>query len=149
MRSTRRAKPAIVLTDEDHDRLTTLARSASPAHAEHADALLDEIDRARIVTGRRAATGFVRMGSTVEYRAGDSPPRTVTLVFPAAADFSQGRVSILSPLGIALIGLSRGQSMDWSGPGGTVRQLTVLAVSQPAEPSAPGRHSGAPIIAGA
>jgi len=52
----------------------------------------------------------------------------VTLVYPAEADISQGRISVLTPVGTALIGLRSGGSITWETPAGEARQLTVLAV---------------------
>ena len=68
------------------------------------------------------------MGSTVTYIADDGRKRTVTLVFPGLADISQGRISILTPIGTALIGLSEGQTMTWSTRDGRERNLTVMMV---------------------
>ena len=47
------------------------------------------------------------MGSTVIFRSEDGETRRVTLVFPGQADISKGKISILTPVGAALIGLSR------------------------------------------
>jgi regulator of nucleoside diphosphate kinase len=54
--------------------------------------------------------------------------RTVTLVYPDEADLTQGRISVLTPVGAALIGLSVSQSIEWETVSGGRRSLTVLAV---------------------
>jgi regulator of nucleoside diphosphate kinase len=50
------------------------------------------------------------------------------LVFPGQADIAAGKISILTPIGAALIGLSQGQSIDWKTRDGRSRQLTILSV---------------------
>jgi regulator of nucleoside diphosphate kinase len=52
----------------------------------------------------------------------------VTLVYPEHADISQRKISVLTPVGTALIGLQTGHSITWKTLGGEVRQLTVLSV---------------------
>ncbi|WP_343059588.1 GreA/GreB family elongation factor [Mycoplana azooxidifex] len=69
------------------------------------------------------------MGSTVEYEADTGDWRTVTLVFPKEADISEGRISVLTPIGTALL-LSAGQTMGWSGRDDRRHKLAVLAVTQ-------------------
>ncbi|WP_325053327.1 GreA/GreB family elongation factor [Sinorhizobium meliloti] len=64
---------------------------------------------------RRHQGNVVRMGSTVEYETDTGGRRTVALVFPINADISEGKISILTPIGTALIGLSVGQSIMWTG----------------------------------
>jgi regulator of nucleoside diphosphate kinase len=81
--------------------------------------------------------GVVQMGSTVHFQSDDGRMRRVELVFPGQADISADRISILTPIGAALIGLTKGQSMPWRTRDGQVRRLTVMSVHAPAE-MAPG-----------
>ncbi len=53
----------------------------------------------------------------------------MTLVYPKDADVDQGKVSVLAPVGSALLGLSVGQSIRWPLPGGTIRHLRVVSVT--------------------
>ena len=76
------------------------------------------------------------MGSIVEFRSDTGQQRRVALVFPGDADFAQGRISILTPIGAALIGVSPGQSIAWTARDGRRHRLTVLTVEQPAGPQA-------------
>jgi regulator of nucleoside diphosphate kinase len=76
-------------------------------------------------------TDVVRIGSTIEFEVDDGRRLKVQLVLPENADINAGRISVLTPVGAALIGLSPGQSMEWSGNDGKERLLTVLAVSRP------------------
>jgi regulator of nucleoside diphosphate kinase len=127
-----RKQPRITLTAEDHDRLSALVRAAMGTMPEIASCLAEELDRASILPKGWAAEDIVRMGSHLEYRdetAGTA--RTVTLVYPGEADISQGKVSVLTPIGIALIGLKVGQAITWEARNGVVRELTLLGVRQP------------------
>ena len=63
----------------------------------------------------------VRMGSTLRYVTDSGEDRTVTLVFPAEADIAAGKISILTPIGAALLGLSEGQSIHWQTRNGESR----------------------------
>src|SRR5690606_24096092 len=101
--------------------------------------LADELSRAHIVPDEAAAPEVVRMGSKVTYREDSSGRvRTVTLVFPKDANIYQQRISILTPIGAALIGLRPGQSIDWPTPGGGTETLTVLSVTnEPAQANEP------------
>src|SRR3546814_3263969 len=59
--------------------------------------------------------------------------RTVRLVYPAEADIAEGRMSILTPVGAGLIGLSVGQSINWPDRGGIEHRLTIVAVERSQE----------------
>ena len=72
------------------------------------------------------------MGSIVEFRNGAGEHRRIELVFPGEADITKGRISILTPIGAALIGLSVGQSIGLTARDGRPQELTVLKVEQPA-----------------
>ncbi|HEX5507326.1 MAG TPA: nucleoside diphosphate kinase regulator [Pseudolabrys sp.] len=120
--------PTISLTEHDFVRLDRLAAAASRTFPRTADFLAREIARATIIESDAPPTGLVRMGSTVEYRDDASGQvRAVTVVFPDEADLAAGKVSVMTPVGVALIGLSVGQSIEWRTPGG-IRSLTVLKV---------------------
>jgi len=86
--------PCYLSTDDPHSRLSCLA---------------DELDRASVLPKGRVADDTVRMGSRLEYRDETlGTVRTATLVYPDEADISQGKISVLTPVGIALIGLKAG-----------------------------------------
>lgn len=127
-RTTRSGRPpAIVMSREDHARLSGLATAALDRLPEVADVLLGELDRARLVANLPPAA--VRMGSQVTFEA-DGTTRTVTLVYPGEADIAAGRISVMTPVGTALIGLSQGQSITWTARDGQVHALTVVSVRQ-------------------
>ena len=99
---------------------------------EASDELLAELERARIVADGWVSAGTVRMGSIVTFKPDTGDRKTVTLVYPGDADISEGKVSILTPIGTALIGLSAGQSIMWTARDGRRHELLVLGVSHPA-----------------
>ena len=124
--------PKIVIGADDHDSLTNLATEALDRIPDVAGELLSELDRARVVAPRQVPPTVVRMGSTVVFRADEAPERRVTLVYPAKADIAEGRVSVMTPIGAALIGLSESQSIQWTARDGRKHQLTIVSVEQPA-----------------
>ena len=127
----RELRPRIVLTAEDHERLSTLARAASASMPDVASALADELDRARVLAKGRHPEHIVRMGSEVEFGDDAGKVQTVTLVYPDEADISRRTISVLTPIGAALIGLRTGSSITWHTRSGAIRRLTVLQVREP------------------
>lgn len=115
--------PAILVSQDDFELLNRLA---SAGHGETAEDLLSELERATITDPIPA--NIVRMGSTVSYVAHDEGTRTVRLVYPAEADISSGAISVLTPIGTALLGLHPGQTIGWTARDGHERQLKVIAV---------------------
>jgi regulator of nucleoside diphosphate kinase len=124
-------KPRITLTANDYERLSLLARAAEARMPDLVSALTDELERAYVLAdGRPEQT--VCMGSEVEFRdESTGKVQTVTLVYPGAADISQRKISVLTPVGTALIGLSAGDSITWETRLGERRRLTVLQVREP------------------
>lgn len=122
--------PELVVGDSDHARLTNLANAALETVPDTAEELLSELDRAKVVADESVPGDVVRMGSLVEFRAGRDRKR-VTLVFPPEADIAAGKVSVLTPVGAALIGLSRGESISWTARDGASHEMTILSVEQP------------------
>jgi regulator of nucleoside diphosphate kinase len=123
--------PRLVLGREEHRQLTTLALAGLGHGSDASDDLLYELDRAALVPDATVPADAVRMGSHVVYRTLDGREHEVTLVFPAEADIAQGRVSVMTPVGTALIGLRQGQSITWTTRDARRQVLTVLAVRQP------------------
>lgn len=130
------ARPRIVIAQADHEKLLQLADALLERRPELAEELLGELDRARVVAGTSVPAGTVQMGSTVEYRTEDDQARRVTLVYPADADIAQGKVSILTPIGTALLGLSVGQTIDFVANDGRKHLLTVVSVGAGADKAA-------------
>lgn len=124
-----RKKPNIVVSEIDYERLMGLATNVSERLEEIAEELMVELDRAKVVPAKRLPQNVIHMGSTVEFRSNDGQERRVTLVYPGEADIAQGKISILTPIGTALIGLAPGQSMSWTARDGKQHELNVLSVS--------------------
>lgn len=122
------ARPRIVIRAGDAERLATLANALVDSKPELADELLGELARAR--TAAKAPANSVQMGSTLTYEA-DGRQRRVTLVYPDQADIDAGRLSVLTPVGAALIGLTEGQSIDWTARDGRIHRLKVVTVEAP------------------
>lgn len=137
MTTSTRRKPAITISRTERERLLALATALAERNAELSETMFTELERARVVADGAVAENIVRIGSTVTYRPDASEPRSVTLVYPGDADIDQGRIAVTTPVGIALIGLSTGQSISWTARDGRGHELTVLDVRQPAETALP------------
>lgn len=127
--------PGIVVSSSDFDRLEQLLEAPLRAAEPTAVALMAELRRADVVD--EVPAGVVTMGSVVSCI--DEPSgqqHTLTLVWPREADVDLHRVSILSPVGSALLGLSVGQGIDWDVPGGRRLRLRVTDVHRPKAPAA-------------
>ncbi|WP_062228819.1 nucleoside diphosphate kinase regulator [Aureimonas frigidaquae] len=125
-------KPRIAVLEKDFESLTLLANQMLDRMPDVAEDLLAELDRARIVDQRNLKSDTVAMGRQVTFRRDAEPERTIQLVYPAEADINAGRISILTPVGTALLGLKEGQSITWNARDGRQHIFTVLAVSTPA-----------------
>ena len=118
--------PPITIVRDDMEKLIRLADAADGRFAQTGDFLSREIDRAQVIEERRP--DLVAMGSRVTFRDNTTgQTRTVTLVYPEDADVAQNRISVLTPIGAALIGLSVGQSIEWQTLEKQSRSLTVTA----------------------
>ena len=122
--------PDIVLGVEEYRQLSSLALTGTSA-ADEADNLLHELERALIVPDETVPDDVVRMRSTVLFRTIGGDEQSVELVFPEDADIASRRISVLTPVGSALIGLRTGQSITWTTRDGRKQVLTVLSVRQP------------------
>lgn len=131
--------PSIILTRLDVQRLERLIDSLED-DTPGVEALQAELDRADAVVGHdEVPAGVVTMNSRVHCREEISgKDYHLTLVYPQEAG-GEGTVSVLAPIGTALLGLQVGQHIDWPAPGGKVLKLELLAVEY--QPEAAGdRH---------
>lgn len=118
-------EPPLTVLRADFEKLSKLAaltdETAVSRYLEH------ELDRADVVA--ETTKPIVRLGARVRYHDLARPaPIEITLVLPHEADISHGRVSVLTPVGAALIGLSEGQRITFSMPWGQERTLAVVKV---------------------
>ncbi|HEV7246549.1 MAG TPA: nucleoside diphosphate kinase regulator [Shinella sp.] len=123
-----RRRPAITIARSEHARLSNLADMLAARDPHAAEQLAAELDRAKVVDDARLAPGVMRMGSVAQFQIDDEAPQSAELVFPKDADISRQRISVLTPVGAALLGLSAGQSIQWAARDGRLRRLSVIAV---------------------
>ena len=123
--------PRILISKAEERRLTAIATAASQSQPEVAATLLGELERADVVPDSSMPSDVIRIGSIIEFEVDDGRRLKVQLVLPKNADILAGRISVLTPVGAALIGLSPGQFMEWTGNDGKERVLRVSAVSRP------------------
>lgn len=110
----------LILSDKDYARLSSLIDD---------ELLRDELDRAIVVSADKVPNDVVRMHSRVIYLDKSTGlQREIELCFPEEADLKSGKISVISPVGSALIGLKVGQEIDWPFPNGESRQLKVVNV---------------------
>lgn len=119
--------PEILIPQDDFETLMKLA-SAGAGDDGPADDLLNELERATVADGGALPANIVRMGSTVSYSLDEGQPKTVRLVYPADADIASGAVSVLTPIGAALLGLRPGQKIGFEARDGSEREIKVIAV---------------------
>jgi regulator of nucleoside diphosphate kinase len=121
-------KPSIIVSSQDLKRLEVLLNSLSDTFPEE-DALRAELDRADVVAPEQMPPSVVTMNSKVRVAIQPSGKEfELTLVYPKDMDASPGKISILAPVGSALLGLSIGQEIEWSVPGGSTIRVRILEV---------------------
>ncbi len=129
----RTTRPQIVIAQETLDHLEKLVEGAAARMPALAERLLEELSRARIVPAAKMPADVAGIGSSVTWRdESTGQEQSATLVWPEAADIGAGRVSVLTPIGVALLGLKAGARFPWETRTGERRELTVLSVQPPA-----------------
>lgn len=122
-------KTAITLSRLDVERIENLLEAPALHDSPVAERLHAEIDRATIVEPRDMPGDVVSMNSSADCVDESSDKHyTLTLVYPKEANADAGRISVLAPVGSALLGLRVGQSIDWPGQGGRTLKLKVIAI---------------------
>jgi regulator of nucleoside diphosphate kinase len=123
------SQSAIIVSRIDMDRIEALLERLPAAEADKLHALRAELDRAEVVEPTAMPPHIVTMNSTVVFEdEANGEKLTLTLVYPTGAG-APGTVSILAPVGSALLGLARGQQIDWPMPDGRKRRLKVLEIT--------------------
>lgn len=127
-------RPAIHLTAGECDALSELAMSAEHRHPHSSAMLLAELCRAELCEPGELPEQTVAMNSRIDFiDEGTGARRTVQLVYPRDADIAAGRVSILTPIGAGLIGMTAGCSIRWPDRDGRDRLLRIVSVTPPGE----------------
>jgi regulator of nucleoside diphosphate kinase len=122
----------IYITKPDYERLTTLIEIArereGDANREYLDRLEEELDRAEVVRQENIPADVITMRSTVRVKDLDTSQEMIyRLVFPTEANYEEGKISVLAPIGTAMLGYRRGDAVEWEVPSG-VRRLSVEEV---------------------
>ena len=133
MTATLRSTP-IYITDRDRNRLLKLieANERSKGRRDDLRSLVSELERATIVDSQRIPRNVVTMNSLVSVVDLETSERMkITLVYPEDADASANRISVLAPIGSALLGFSVGDEIEWEVPAGTRRFLVAKVDYQP------------------
>jgi len=125
-------RPRLVIDERAYPRLLALAERARAQAPELADRLMEEIERAELRPSSEMPHDVVTLGSEVTFRQ-DERTQTVHIVAPEDADIERRRISVLTPVGAALLGLAVGQKISWPMPDKHSSVLEVVAVRQPNE----------------
>lgn len=125
-----KAQPTITVSTRDLDRLERLLENPSFKNLPASAALRNELDRAEVFEPEDIPPGVITMNSTARFVDEDTGEEyELTLVYPGDTDSASGKISILAPVGSALLGLSVGQTIEWPVPSGRTARLRVLGVT--------------------
>ena len=125
----------ILITAKDRQRLQDLIRKSREARSEeyqYLQALEQELSHAETVEPENIPPDVVTMNSTVQVKVNSGRrSQTWTIVYPEDADVDEDRISVLAPLGTALLGYRAGDTVEWNVPAGRRRYRIVKVVHQP------------------
>ncbi len=131
-------RPPIHLLAAEFDMVSRLALQAEHRYPVVAAMLLEEIERAELHERDTLPDDAVTLGSEVDFvDEKTSQMRKVEIVLPANANIAHGRISILTPMGAALYGLTAGQSITWPDLDGHGRRIRIVRVRQPIDEEPP------------
>jgi len=123
-------KPSIIVSSTDLERLEGLLSLPAFRSRSDLDGLRDELERADVREPAEMPPDVITMNSRARFLEQNTGREyELTLAYPKDARAEEGRVSIFSPAGSALLGLSAGQVIDWKTPDGNNIRLKVLAVT--------------------
>ena len=126
-------RPPIAIDVNHFARLSALSSLTSGPMMEVCEYLREELDRAHVLPAEKLRPDIVSLGSRVEFRDEHTGKvQEIVLVYPFDADIARHRVSVLTPVGAALLGLSVNQTISFYTRTGERRELTVLKVSSAA-----------------
>jgi regulator of nucleoside diphosphate kinase len=118
-----------ILTNSDHHTIRTLLEEAHRASvSKDLDLLMGELNKAQVVADDEIENDIIRPGSTVEVEdVAANKKMKFQITLPKEADFKQQKISVLSPIGIALIGFRKGMTIEWTLPGGK-KTISIIEV---------------------
>ncbi len=129
--------PTVIVTTQDRERISSALEAAMDERPDELERLDQELSRAEVVPPREVPPDVVTMNSRVVYEDEvTGVVREITLVYPQDANASEARISVLSPVGSALIGMRVGQVIEWTVPKAGRKRYRVLSV--PYQPEAAG-----------
>ena len=129
----RELTPAVTISSIDRDKLARLLTAYANIAPDVCDYLSRELERAKVVG--TVKPGIVQMGSWVRYRDETTArEQDVQLVFPEEADISARKISVMTPIGAALLGVPVGKSITFYTRSGEPRDLTIVSVNPTTEP---------------
>lgn len=121
----------IYVTENDVKRLQTLLEAAKQSQYYGSDELQKlgaELNRALVVASKDVPRDVITMNSKVRLLDLETKEEmTYTLVFPDEADFAEGKISVLAPIGTAMLGYRAGDTFSWQVPAG-IRRIKILAI---------------------
>ncbi len=133
------SRPAIILNELDAERLDALLEQAAYANSPVAEALNTELDRAEMRSPEDIPADVVTMNSRVKFRDLESGEEHVrTLVYPVNLKDSNDQISVMAPIGAALLGLRVGNNIIWDLPNGNQTHIEVLELQY--QPEAAGEY---------
>lgn len=133
------SKPTITVNELDAERLDALLEQPAFANTDVAAALNDELDRAEILPPEKIPANVVTINSLVRFRDLRTAEEHVrTLVYPASLKDSHQQLSVMAPLGAALLGMHVGKQITWELPNGEEAWIEVLEVLY--QPEAAGEY---------
>ncbi len=120
-------KNPVYITEYDMQRLLKLLNGIQycPQERAHLELLIEEMERAVVVPSEKVSENVVTLNTRMRVKDLDSSEESsIQLVFPNDEDFEHGKISILTPIGAALIGYSKGDTAEWKVPAG-IRRLRI------------------------
>jgi len=126
-------KNSIIVTKTDYQRLKKLTGNAVfESGSENLIKLYNELERAKKVEAKKVEPDVVTMNTVIDFLDLDSnKSRRLKLVYPEFADFRQGKVSVLAPVGTALLGYRKGDIVEWDVPSGKKKFQIKDIIYQP------------------
>lgn len=126
---TQSQRPPILISSLDALRIEKLFDSLGLDQISNIDDLQSELDRADIVAPEEIPPNIVTMNSTVQFKVDSSDKEfSLTLVYPKDVDGSNSKISILAPVGSALLGLKEGDQISWPKPGGGFLLVHIIKI---------------------
>lgn len=115
---------AILITERDFLRIRHILSFQNSSLYENLEL---ELDRAKIIEESEVPRSLVTMNKKFKFEVmQEEKTMVITIVYPEDANFSEGKISVLAPLGSALIGLQVSQEINWMFPDGKVKRLKIL-----------------------